>query len=934
MRFVKHMGQFSRNYSSEISLTIWVLANLYVWALIRKRALGLLWNKFYVKILIWNLAKAYVLILTTYRYFSSKTQEPLKLKVCYSRVLSFVIVLTLAMPFFPSPQAVPIEAYAAGGPNLIVQYDFAGNLNDSIGGSTCTVYNTTTGAFGTNADAANDQTYWSWKQSNNPGGGLIIDLNQNISESYSIGARFSYDNIDSGYNKIIDYKNLANDTGFYFYSNGKLQFYPHSSLGQTTTSANDIVDIVATREGSSNVFTAYIIKNGTLVKEVEVSDSSEQAIPSLVDGNPRFGFFFDDTATSGEHTGGGKVYSIKIWDGPITQLQAEQAMNASVTYNGNGSTGGAVPTNSAVYSQDATVTVLGNTGNLAKTGYTFASWNTQSDGQGTTYDATGTDTLTMPASNVILYAIWGPLAKSAQTITFDSIPEKTLADVPFALNAVASSGLTVTYTSSDPSVATISGSSITIAGQGTTNITASQAGDETYSAATPVVRTFRVVATEQSEDENKTSDSVNRNKSTTTSYLQLNGIRMANATSISVTRDRTGQKTTTIKLNNSSLYTVLNNLTNDSQPQQEPVVTIPYKGETDNLVLELNGQDVKDMGVQNVRLTLHSNQDSYSIPIKDIDMEEISNQMGQEVMLSDIKLRISRFEASAETVKTYENAAIQGAFEIIIPPVEYKIDCEYKGTLIQLDQFRSFLERTTALPDGVDPDQVTTAITVEEDGTVSHLPTEIFLMDGIHFVRVHSLTAAIYSVIWHPFSYGDLAGHWAEESANNMGSRLVIEGDANGNFNPKATMTRGEFVTTLTKALGLFHAREGVERFADVEVESPYYEVVGISIDYGLLSGYGDGTFQPDRIMNRQEMMVVLAKAAALLKLETINEKTMKDLLDYTKVSLWAEAYVEQNIQYGLIQGYNGELRPSDAVTKAEVAVALETLLKLAELIN
>ena len=58
-----------------------------------------------------------------------------------------------------------------------------------------------------------------------------------------------------------------------------------------------------------------------------------------------------------------------------------------VTYEGNGSTGGTVPTDATEYANDAEVTVLGNTGSLVKEGYTFAGWNTAADGSGTTYTA-------------------------------------------------------------------------------------------------------------------------------------------------------------------------------------------------------------------------------------------------------------------------------------------------------------------------------------------------------------------------------------------------------------------------------------------------------------------------------------------------------------------------------------------------------------------
>ena len=80
----------------------------------------------------------------------------------------------------------------------------------------------------------------------------------------------------------------------------------------------------------------------------------------------------------------------------------------SVTYNGNGSSGGSVPPDSGSYLPNSTVTVLGNTGTLVKAGYTFGGWNTAADGSGTSYAAAAT--FSMSATNVTLYAQWADLA--------------------------------------------------------------------------------------------------------------------------------------------------------------------------------------------------------------------------------------------------------------------------------------------------------------------------------------------------------------------------------------------------------------------------------------------------------------------------------------------------------------------------------------------
>ena len=82
--------------------------------------------------------------------------------------------------------------------------------------------------------------------------------------------------------------------------------------------------------------------------------------------------------------------------------------------------------------------------------------------------------------------------KGAQSITFDALPAAVYGDSDFDLTAAATSGLPVAYNSSDETVATISGSTLTIVGTGTTTITAMQDGNNQYLAATPVAQDLLV----------------------------------------------------------------------------------------------------------------------------------------------------------------------------------------------------------------------------------------------------------------------------------------------------------------------------------------------------------------------------------------------------------------------------------------------------------
>jgi gliding motility-associated-like protein len=82
--------------------------------------------------------------------------------------------------------------------------------------------------------------------------------------------------------------------------------------------------------------------------------------------------------------------------------------------------------------------------------------------------------------------------KADQTITFQDPGPKTFGDPDFSLSAVSTSLLPVSFTSSDPSVATISGNVVHITGAGVAILSASQSGNNLYYPAIDVTWTLRV----------------------------------------------------------------------------------------------------------------------------------------------------------------------------------------------------------------------------------------------------------------------------------------------------------------------------------------------------------------------------------------------------------------------------------------------------------
>jgi hypothetical protein len=113
-------------------------------------------------------------------------------------------------------------------------------------------------------------------------------------------------------------------------------------------------------------------------------------------------------------------------------------------------------------------------------------WNLTSSNVGNSISIIRSGNYNAPSTN---YTVTQPsgftsnIIKANQTITFNSLPYKTTLDVNFDPIVTTTSGLPLTFTSSDPNVATIVGGKIKIMGIGTTTITASQPGNSNYFAA-------------------------------------------------------------------------------------------------------------------------------------------------------------------------------------------------------------------------------------------------------------------------------------------------------------------------------------------------------------------------------------------------------------------------------------------------------------------
>lgn len=206
--------------------------------------------------------------------------------------------------------------------------------------------------------------------------------------------------------------------------NQKYSVFIDPSTGEKSTSSTSVAWYRPKDSGSSKKLTFYLTNitsvsfyaynsNSSKTLKAKVNDGNEQTLAttsssayavvgtiSNLDANTNYTIdVYNQTSSSG---------ASEIYIGAIKVTPAGGGGGSttySVTYDGNGKTSGSVPTDaSSPYANGATVTVLDNTGSLAKTGYTFTGWNTAADGSGTHYDAG--DQFDMGTANVTLYAQW------------------------------------------------------------------------------------------------------------------------------------------------------------------------------------------------------------------------------------------------------------------------------------------------------------------------------------------------------------------------------------------------------------------------------------------------------------------------------------------------------------------------------------------------
>lgn len=169
-------------------------------------------------------------------------------------------------------------------------------------------------------------------------------------------------------------------------------------------------------------------------------------------------------------------------------------------------------------------------------------------------------------------------------------------------------------------------------------------------------------------------------------------------------------------------------------------------------------------------------------------------------------------------------------------------------------------------------------------------------------------------------AFNDLSGSWAKDVILDLAGRRVVSGYPDGRFQPGKGVTRAEFITMLAKALG-WTAEGSAAGFRD-EIPTWASGAVNAAVRKGIVKGYEDGTFRPNKTITRAEMAVMIDKALALPK-----SNKPSAYKDAGQIPAWAVQSIRNTKSAGLLTGSGGLFRPKDVANRAESTAVLDKLI-------
>ncbi|WP_342571466.1 S-layer homology domain-containing protein [Paenibacillus sp. FSL R5-0749] len=371
---------------------------------------------------------------------------------------------------------------------------------------------------------------------------------------------------------------------------------------------------------------------------------------------------------------------------------------------------------------------------------------------------------------------------------------------------------------------------------------------------------------------------------------------------------------------------------------QQFAIHSPNDGDmkVDGLTLET----LKQLVDQGSKLNISNPLAIYPVPGGKMDLNGVSGQLGN-AALNDIDVHIDIARSSDTLIDSAETRAASQGYELLVTPVDLDLTFSKDGQTVRSGQLNGYAPKYIALPEGIDPNRITTGVIINPDGSIFHVPTVVTKIDSRYYALINDLrSSGSYSVIWNPQDFEDARSHWGKIDVNNIAARLDLKGNGDNTFSPNRQVTRSEFAEIVVLGLGLMRQDAPQNLFPDVNNSAWFRNAVSLANEFGIVRGYDNGNFYGNQEITREQGFAMVARAYRLIEPDAaISPNQMNSELerysDAADVSNWAKEDVAQLIAAGIIQGNGPEvLSPKTTMTRAEVTALIARMLKVTNLID
>lgn len=178
-------------------------------------------------------------------------------------------------------------------------------------------------------------------------------------------------------------------------------------------------------------------------------------------------------------------------------------------------------------------------------------------------------------------------------------------------------------------------------------------------------------------------------------------------------------------------------------------------------------------------------------------------------------------------------------------------------------------------------------------------------------------------------SFSDIDGvMWAKDAIVYLANKGIVNGKEDGKFYPTDNVTREEFTKMLTEAFEI-RISNNILSFKDVKEDEWYSNSVCAAYSSGIVKGYGDDVFGIGENITREDMAVMLCRAAAYSGITLSKGETGDKFADDDKISDYATESVYAMKNAGIISGKGDNMfAPSDFATRAEAAKMIFGLIR------